>query len=276
MANMNPDAYFQRIGYTGPRTPDLEVLQKIILLHACSIPFENLDVLLNRPILLDEESVDQKLIHSQRGGYCFEHNYLLLRALTAIGFQATPLSARVRYKLPREATPPRTHLFLRVDLEGIPWLVDVGVGSLSPTGAFRLDRHDVEQTTPHEPRRIVRESSVPLDRFFHQARLGDEWVDVYEYTLEEMPPIDREVGNCWTSMHPKSKFKLNLIVGIARPDGSRLSILNREFTHRLGSQILERFEMTDPEQLLCVLKDNFGLSFPGGTRFGPSGMAWPT
>lgn len=273
---MNLDAYFQRIGYTGPRTPDIAVLQQIILSHACSIPFENLDVLLDRPILLDDEAVDRKLIHNQRGGYCFEHNSLLLRVLTAMGFQATPMSARVRYKLPREVTPPRIHLFLRVELQGAPWLVDVGVGSLSPTGAFRLDRFNEEQVTPHEPRRILRETSKPLDRYFHQARLGDDWVDVYEYTLEEMPSIDREVGNCWTSMHPKSKFKLNLIVGLAQPDGSRMSIVNREFTHRQGGQILERFEMIDPEQLLSVLHERFRLTFPAGTRFGSPGAAWPT
>lgn len=32
----------------------------------------------------------------------------------------------------------------------------------------------------HEPRRIVREDG----RLFHQARLGDEWHDVCEFTLD--------------------------------------------------------------------------------------------
>lgn len=273
---MNLDAYLHRIGYEGPRSNTIEVLREIILLHACSIPFENLDVLLDRGVSLEDDTVQRKLVQDRRGGYCFEHNSLLMRALSEIGFAATPMSARVRVKLARDVTPPRTHLFLRVVINHVPWLVDVGVGSLSPTGPFRLDLLDIEQTTPHEPRRIVCEKQGPLPRYFHQARLGDEWVDVHEFTLEEMPVIDREVGNCWTSMHPKSKFRLNLIVGLACTDGTRKSIVNREFTHRRGAEIIERFEMSDPDQLLEVLAIRFRLAFPAGTRFGPPGMPYPT
>ena len=273
---MNLEAYLHRIGYTGPRTPTFEVLRDIHFAHSCSIPFENLDVLLDRGISLDDDAVERKLVQDRRGGYCFEQNSLLMRALNEIGFAATPMSARVRVNLPREVIPPRTHLFLRVLLDGIPWLVDVGVGSLSPTGPFRFDLLDVEQTTPHESRRILCEEHGPLPRYFHQAKLRDDWVDIHEFTLEEMPVIDREVGNCWTSMHPRSKFRLNLIVGLARPDGTRLSLVNDEFTHRRGAEILERFVLTDPDQLLDILLERFQLQFPTGTRFGPPGMPWPT
>ena len=273
---MNLDAYLDRIGYRGPRAPTLAVLGDVVLAHACSIPFENLNVLLGRGISLDDEAVERKLVHDRRGGYCFEQNSLLLRALTALGFSATPLSARVRYKLPREFTPPRTHLFLRVDIDGVPWLADVGIGSLSPTGPFRLDTFGVEQFIPHEPRRIVCEEGRPSPRYFHQAKLGDTWADVCEFTLEEMPVIDRELANWWTSTHPQSRFRQNLIVGLARPDGTRMSILNREFTHRRGAEILERFEFADADHLLVVLAERFGLRFPEGTRFGDGEKPWPT
>lgn len=273
---MNLQPYLDRIQYVGPLEPTLAVLREIVLAHSCSIPFENLDVLLDRGISLDDNAVDQKLIHDRRGGYCFEQNALLLRALSEIGFAVAPLSARVRNQLPRSVTPPRTHLFLRVDLDGACWSADVGIGGLSPTGPFRLDLFDVEQSTPHETRRVVREQHHPSPRYFHQAKLAEEWVDVHEFTLEEMPLIDREVGNCWTSTHPKSKFRQNMLVGLARRDGTRISILNREFTHRRGPEILERFDIADPDQLLDILADRFGLRFPAGTRFGVPGAAWPT
>ena len=273
---MNLDPYFERISYQGPRTPTLEVLRDIMLAHACAIPFENLDVLLGRGISLTDEDIDRKLITDRRGGYCFEQNSLLARVLTTLGFSLQRLSARVRLNLPRAVTPPRVHLFLRVNISNVPWLVDVGIGGLSPTGPFRLDLLDVEQPTPHEPRRILWEENSPLHRYFHQAKLLDQWVDIDEFTQEEMPHIDCEVGNCWTSTHPKSKFRLNLIVGLARPDGTRLSLWNREFTHRHGARILERFDITDPEELRILLGERFGLQFPVGTRFGPPGQDWPT
>jgi len=41
-------AYFRRIGYTGERTSTLAILQAIHLRHATAIPFENLTPLLHQ------------------------------------------------------------------------------------------------------------------------------------------------------------------------------------------------------------------------------------
>lgn len=271
---MNLDAYFSRIGYAGARTASLDTLRGIVLAHSCSIPFENLDILLGRGISLDDEAVERKLVRDRRGGYCFEQNSLLLRALTALGFAAAPLSARVRFQQPREVVTPRTHLFLRVVIDGVPWMADVGLGGLTPTAPIRLDLMDAEQLTPHETRRILLEPAHPSPVYFHQVDSAEAWADATEFTLEEMPVIDRELGNWFTSTHPSSKFRLNLTAALARPDGTRFALLNREFTHRRGGHVLERFEIADPEQLLTVLEERFGLLFPPGTRFATPGLVW--
>lgn len=153
-------------------------------------------------------------MREKRGGYCFEQNTLLLQVLTQLGFEARPLSARVRYQRPREYTPPRTHVFLRVEIDGMAWLADVGVGALALTSALRLDTQE-EQATPHDARRILREGGL----LYHQVRFGTEWHDICEFTLEEMAPIDREVGNWFTSTHPLSHFKNRLLVARATPEG---------------------------------------------------------
>ncbi len=119
--------------------------------QAIAIPFENLDVLLGRPIVLDEEALFRKLVIERRG-YYFEQNGLFLAVLKQLGFEAAPLSARVRIGLPRDYIPPRTHRFIRVEIGGERWLTDLGVGGFSLTQAIRLDM-DNEQTTPHEMRR---------------------------------------------------------------------------------------------------------------------------
>lgn len=263
---MDLEKYFQRIGYEGSREANLETLRGIVFEHVCSIPFENLDVLLDRGVSLAPGDVERKLVHYGRGGYCFEQNSLLLEVLTALGFAVKPLSARVRLSAPREIMPPRTHLFLRVDLDGVPWLADVGIGGLSPTGPIRLDVMEVEQTTPHESRRIIQEGGNPYPRYFQQAWLGTHWGDVNEFTLEEMPPIDREIGNWWTSTHPQSRFRQSMMVGKAERDGTRVSILDREFTHRRGAEVLERFGLSDSEHALKVLAERFGLHLPKRTE----------
>lgn len=271
------DAYFDRIGYHGPRTPMLATLDAIVLAHIKAIPFENIDVLLGRGIDLDIDAIADKLVTRRRGGYCFEQNTLLLRVLTGLGFDATPISARVRIQRARDFTPPRTHVFLRVELDGASWLADVGVGGLSPTAALRLTT-DAEQPTPHETRRIIAEGDwsgldqaqpwlrAPNARLFHQALLGDTWADVCEFTLEPMAEIDRELGNWFTSTHPRSHFRDRLMAARATDDG-RLTLLDDTFTRRVTKGEAASQVITSPEELLAILAEHFGLELPADTRF---------
>jgi N-hydroxyarylamine O-acetyltransferase len=261
--------YFRRIGYTGRVEPTVHTLDDIMQAHVQSVPFENLDVLLGRAIDLDPDALERKLVVNRRGGYCFEQNGLLLLVLQAIGFDVTPLSARVRYQRPRDYTPARTHLFLRVTVDGVPWVADVGVGALSLTSAIRLDLNG-EQRTRHEPRRIIHEAG----RFFHQVRFGSEWQDVLEFTGEEKPPIDREIANWFTSAHPQSHFKNRLIAARALPDGGRLTLLNRELTNRDRSGEATTRVIASPDELLDVLDESFGLWVERGTLFQCAGLDW--
>jgi N-hydroxyarylamine O-acetyltransferase len=137
------------------------------------------------------------------------------------------------------------------------------VGGLSPTSAIRLDDSGRAQTTPHEPRRIVREEG----RLLHQVLLGEQWCDLYEFTLEEMPLIDREVGNWYTSAHPQSHFRDRLIVARAAPEGVRVTLQNDEFSTRGRDGRADTRKLKSPEELLEVLATHFGLHFPAGTRF---------
>jgi N-hydroxyarylamine O-acetyltransferase len=269
---MDLAAYFQRIGYRDRSyQPNLTLLSALTAAHTQSIPFENLDVLLGTRISLEPDALFQKLVLDGRGGYCFEQNGLFLLVLQELGFQVTPISARVRLQRPRDFIPPRTHVFLRVELDGESWLTDVGVGGLSLTSPLRLATFD-EQSTPHEPRRLVREG----ERLFHQVRFGAEWQDVCEFMLEEMPAIDREVANWFTSAHPNSHFKNRLVVARAAPEGQRLSVLNDQFTHRERYGTATTRQISSTEELLQVLLVQFGLSFPPGTYFAGFPSRWST
>lgn len=263
------DAYFARIGYAGSREPCLSTLNAISMAHVCTIPFENVDVLRGVPIDLDIDALEQKLVLARRGGYCFEQNSLLLAVLGQLGFRVQPISARVRWGRTRDYTPARTHLFVRVELDEGPFLADVGVGSMSLTSALRL-ADDGEQATPHEPRRIVRENG----RLYHQARLGDTWHDVNEFTLEEMPLIDRIVGNWYTSAHPESNFRKRLIVARANPDGGRVTLADRQLTQRARNGAATVTQIAGHEELLAVLEKQFGITLPAGTQLAWPGLDW--
>src|SRR5689334_25441653 len=88
--------YLARIGYKGAIKPDLETLHALHAAHVSAIPFEAIDPLLRRPVSLDLDSLQQKLVDTRRGGYCLEQNALFKAALGAIGFKLTGLGGRGR------------------------------------------------------------------------------------------------------------------------------------------------------------------------------------
>jgi N-hydroxyarylamine O-acetyltransferase len=107
------DAYLSRIGYEGPTKPDLASLSGLLAAHMNAVPFENIDVLLGRPIRLDLEALQKKIVIDRRGGYCFEQATLFLAALRALGFDASARTARVILVLTPDAAP-RGHMYLAV------------------------------------------------------------------------------------------------------------------------------------------------------------------
>src|SRR5690606_1132606 len=118
----------------------LETLTGLITHHIAAIPFEALDVLCGKGVDLDPSAVDAKLISARRGGYCYEQNNLFRRVLLSIGFEAEGLLARVRWKLPADSPiTSRSHMLIRVTIDGVPWLADVGFGSIVPDAPLRMD-----------------------------------------------------------------------------------------------------------------------------------------
>lgn len=263
-------AYFARIGYTGPREPTRDTLAGIMLAHASTIPFENLDVLLGRPIRTDPASVLQKLVHDRRGGYCFEQNHLLLFVLRALGVCAEPMIARVRWQAPAEIATPLTHMLVRVTIAGRDWLADVGMGSLSLTAPLAMIG-DLEQETPHDRRRLVHRDG----HFAQQVLFAGEWQDVSLFRPETAATVDLELGNWYSHTHPQAHFRNNLMVARATAEG-RVTLFNREFTVRHRDGQADKRELATPDELLVVLVEHFGLHFPAATRFGAVGAPWPS
>jgi N-hydroxyarylamine O-acetyltransferase len=249
------DGYCERIGYMGPREPTLAVLRAIIAGHTAAIPFENLDVLAKRPIRLDLPTLREKLVHHQRGGYCFEHNLLLLDVLLALRFRAGGLTARVLRSRPPGVIPPRSHMLLRVNLQEDSYLVDVGFGTaLTAPLALEAGR---EQTTPHETFRLV-----PVGNEFDlQVRFGETWTDLYRLSLQEQFPVDYEAANWFTSTHPGSLFVRNLIVSRPGPR-CRHTLFNDKFTIRHSDGSVERRKLQDAEEFGNLLRRYFGIELP--------------
>lgn len=243
------DHYFERVGYVGPRTATAETLAALQLAHATHIPFENLDVLLGKPPLLTQDALLDKLVHRQRGGYCFEQNTLLLTVLESLGFTVTRLLARVRYRT--TGVRPRTHLVLKVEADSQSWLADVGFGAEGlllplPLRADQLVPHGVWHY------RLVREEFL----WVLQSQSEGAWKDLYAFSEEPQYIPDVEVANHYTSTHPETIFKKRLTVQLP-------SLTQRTFV-RNNELVVETPEGTTSTPLargdfLATLATRFGL-----------------
>jgi N-hydroxyarylamine O-acetyltransferase len=254
-ASFDLDAYLRRIQHAGPPTPTLTTLRAVAFAHPRAIPFENLNPLLQWPVRLDAESLQQKLIRDGRGGYCFEQNNLLKLALDGMGFRTTGLAARVMWEVPAGALRPRTHMLLRVDLESDTFIVDAGFGGQTLTAPLRLEA-DVAQETPHEPFRLVRDG----DDFVLQAQIRGEWKSAYRFDLHPQRLPDYELANWYTAAHPQSRF-VNALVASRTDDGRRYALFNNELAihDRRGT---ERRTLGSTAELRAVLAGEIGLRLP--------------
>ena len=255
---LDVDAYLTRIGYSGARSATLETLRALQSLHPLAIPFENLDTLASRPIKLDLRSLEHKLVHSRRGGYCFEHNLLFKHVLRALEFDATALAARVVWERPAGEMRARTHMVLLVAVGERRYVCDVGFGGLTPTAPLEL-APGVEQRTPHETFRVV----LDQNEFAVEAQVRGAWKRLYRFDLQEQQQVDIELLNHYVMSHAESPMLGRLLAARVAADrrfGLGNGVLNIHHLHGAS----EQRRIGSVAELKQVLDSTFGIDVPAG------------
>ena len=247
------DASLARLGLPVERpAPTLANLDRLIHAALHQLPFENLDVLLEKDVDIDPQAVFAKVVEQQRGGYCFELNSLFARLLTSLDYRVTLLVGRVRWGLPADAPlTPQSHLLLRVDLDEGVYLVDIGFGGPASPRALPLR---LNEELPGGWR-LTGQLDGELEM---AARSSSGWQTLYRFTLQPQSWIDYAMRNWYTSTHPQSVFRLSLRVAISE-DGARLSLYNGQFTRRTAAGEVEQRGIADADALLVVLRERFRL-----------------
>lgn len=257
-------AYLDRVGLAVAPPATAAGLAELHLAHATHVPFENLDVLLGRPIRLDLTHLQRKLVHDRRGGYCFEQNVLFAAVLEALGFRVTGLAARVRYRATKLL--PRTHMLLAVEADGAAWLADVGFGGSGPLLPLRLDDRG-EQRQFLWSYRIADEGPARV----LQAGVPGGWQDFYAFTAEPQELVDFEVANHYVSTHPDSAFTKTLAAQRPTPE-ARFILRNRELTVERGTGTETR--TVGDDELPDVLATMFGLTLPPDAKLPDRPWGW--
>ncbi len=241
------DAYLSRLGVEPPAAPDHDALRRLHAAHLRAVPFENLDIHLGRPIVLDEAAIVDKIVGRGRGGFCYELNTGFAWLLTALGFRVAMLEARVwgenglgiRYD----------HMTLRVDLDET-WLADVGFGA-SFGLPLRLDETG-DQPDPNGTYRITPAGDEPGWR-----DVSENGVRQYRFSLEPRALADYQPGCTHHQTSPQSHFTRNTVCSRETATG-RVTIRGRTLIVTEGEHRRER-ELASDAELAAAYRKHFGM-----------------
>ncbi|HEX9941349.1 MAG TPA: arylamine N-acetyltransferase [Thermoanaerobaculia bacterium] len=248
---MDVQAYLDRIGYRGPLTPTAETLRALQVAHLQTVPFENLSIHAGQPIVLDDESLFEKVVVRRRGGFCYELNGLFAALLRALGFQVAMLSAGVA-RGDGTFSPDFDHMALLVSLEE-RWLADVGFGD-SFRDPLRLDERG-------EQPEGVRAFRIDADGDHHllvrRDGPGQPWQPQYRFTLQPYEYPDY-AGMChYHQTSPESHFTRQTVCSLATPEG-RLTLSGMKLITTRSDERQERI-LESEEARAALLREMFGV-----------------
>ena len=213
---MDVPTYLNRLHFSRPVKPDAETLCGLQLAHMMNIPFENLDIGLNRRIQLNEEALWEKIIHQNRGGFCYELNGLFAWLLKQIGFDVIYLNARV-FNQAGELGINFDHLALLVKIpnQSSRWLVDAGFGD-----SFNEPLNFEDQGEQIQGLRAYRIEQTSDGYITWQKNYNGSWERHYFFDLQPRKfPEEYESACLYHQTSPKSSFTRGSIISRATPDG---------------------------------------------------------
>jgi len=246
--------YLARIRQPPPRDRSIEAVRRLHHAHRETFLFENLSIQTGGGVALAICDLERKFLDEGRGGYCFEHNTLFAAALAEIDVDSTTLLGRVRRGPPHRWC--RTHMVLRVPIDGGVWLADVGFGAMGLLDPIPL--HDGATSAQGGfTYRLRREREL----WVLSARDAAAEMDLYEFTEDPQTMWDVEVANHFTSTHPESIFRKTLTVQQTR--GGVRTMLRNETLARYRDGVMSE-EPVARDRLGAVARAEFGVELPEG------------
>ncbi|WP_068878100.1 MULTISPECIES: arylamine N-acetyltransferase [unclassified Phenylobacterium] len=256
---MDLQAYFDRIGFKGFARPDLATLRALHRAHALAVSYENLDVQLGRPLTTCPAAAFDKIVRQGRGGWCYEMNGVLGAVLEAIGFKVTQLAGGVMREL-RGDEAIGNHLVLLVELDGEPWIADVGFGD-----------------GPREPYPL-REGAFACDGYdFRLEQIGAGWWRLqnhanggapnFDFTLDPADPALLAAKCHELQTSPASVFVMTAIA--QRHTEGEIRMLRGRVFRRITPTWKTDLLLDTADDFIALLKREFDLDLPEAAE------AWP-
>ena len=232
---------------------DVEFLRNLQSKHIARYSFNSLAVVLGQNISLEVEAIFSKIVEKRRGGYCFEHNKLVLSVLSELGFEARLLLAKVVYN--RDVDVARTHRITLLNLDGEDYIVDAGFGHFGARFPVKLEL-GLEQDQGDAVYRIVKNSQ---EDYCYQLLKDNEFFTLYTFNYYHYSEAECLPAHFYSHKSPEAAFVNNMVV-CRKFYNDILSLRNDNFS-RISNEATITTVISNPTQLHQILNDEFELNF---------------
>lgn len=240
---MNIEPYLKRIKFLSTPKCDLATLIVLQNLHLKSIPFENLDIHYNNPIILNTNKIYEKVIIKKRGGFCYELNSLFYFLLKEIGFEVKLISTEV-YQKNGTYSVDFDHMAIIANIDNQSFLVDVGFGKFSYSPLKIETNKQIKDEFGdfifYTDGEYVIVSEIENDNILHQ----------YRFRHQEKKLSDFENRCDFHQTNHNSHFKKNLVVSIITETGRNTLSKNQFKTTSNRKVTTTKFAEVEFEKML--------------------------
>ena len=248
----------ERIGLdpNGDYSPSKENLQKLILAHMMTVPYETLDNCdFIRTVDYFPEMLFERFVLHRRGGYCFEVNGFFMAILEGLGYDCYAVAGRLLFG--RKVYSGMGHRNTVVKIDGRRYLTDLSFGNgICPEGPVDIDEPGIQD--------------VNGEKFSVRHHEGDTFGDV---TLVKHN-LDGTETDCYcTYLYPQT-----LIEFINTNERVQLSFVNRrvcrlktetgslivdgtKYRRTINGEVFEE-DITSFPQFYKILTEDFNMVVP--------------
>jgi N-hydroxyarylamine O-acetyltransferase len=245
---MEFEKYLDRFHASYGKSPSLQQLTELQYLHMTEIPFENLDVIRRVPIYLNLDSIYEKIVLRNRGGFCYELNGLFHWLLEKLGYNASLIAATV-FRPNGQWAKPETHAAILVQLDE-PYLVDVGFGD-STVLPIPLNGSSLTDSSGTYVVKPCGNGSFDLIR-----TRNNESRSLYRFSTSAKQLIDFHEGCVFNQVSPESTFTHADIVTKATSTG-RITLQEQKLTViENGNKSARTISV---EEKVSILTGTFGI-----------------
>ena len=254
VASIDVRAYLEKLGLF-KELPSLNYLSQLHHRHLLTIPFENLDIHFRRAITIDIGKIFKKIIPSERGGFCYELNFLFYHLLVHLGYDCHLISARVLNSETDNYGAEYDHMAVLVKIQEDVYLCDVGFGD-----GFVYPKKLEEVILQMDLNRYFRFSTDSDGTYFLQKTSDTlHFETLYQFERKFREPIEF-IDMCHFHQNsPNSNFTGKRLI-TQLTEGGRITLSEEKIKITKKGEAVE-LPVLNEEAFYSKMEEHFGISY---------------